>query len=250
MSLPFSNTTTKGGIIQGIERTLFGDNGDTRISGNSTLLAMFTADVNQALDRVYSLIFQADGRWQFDDSNHTDYPIITTDIVANQRDYPFTTDGSSNLILEIHRVAILASATATLYDEITPVDATTEENSSFVVDNITATGTPFRYDKLGNGIFLDPIPSYSATNGLKLYISREGSYFATSDTTKKPGFAGIFHEYLILRPSWQYAYRNNLANAMAIHDEMMRMEEAIKKYYGKRSEDERFIITPKITPYV
>ena len=27
----------------------------------------------------------ADDRWQFDDTNHTDYPIATTNLVANQR---------------------------------------------------------------------------------------------------------------------------------------------------------------------
>ena len=118
MSLAYSNTSTKNGIIQKLEQTLFGENGDGRISGNATLFEMFNGDINLALDNALRIIFDADGRWQFDDSNHTDYPIITTNIVSGQRDYPFTTDGSSNLILEIQRVSVLPSASATVYGDL------------------------------------------------------------------------------------------------------------------------------------
>lgn len=33
----------------------------------------------------------ADGTWAFDDSNHEDLPIITTDLKTGQRDYSFLT---------------------------------------------------------------------------------------------------------------------------------------------------------------
>jgi len=250
MSLAYSDTSGKDGIIQGIERTLFGDNGDGRISGNTTLLAMFTAEVNLALDRAFHIIFTADGTWQFDDSNHTDYPIITTNIVANQRDYSFTTDGSSNLILDIQRVAILPSATATTYEEISLVDAQSDQDSPFVQHDTTRKGTPYQYDKTANGIFLDPIPSYSVSAGLRLYISREGSYFTTADTTKKPGFAGLYHEYLVLLPSYKYAFRNNLANTASLRYEVEKMEKDIETFYGRRKKDERPVMTGKKILYV
>lgn len=248
MSLVFSSTANKNGIIQRIERNVFGPDGDGRITGNSTLFAYFTNDVNMALDRALSIIFNADGRWQFDDSNHTDYPIITTNLVANQRDYSFTTDGSSNLILDIYKVAILPSATATLYDEVSPADAQSDDNSVFV--EASETGVPSQYDKTANGIFLNPVPNYSATNGLKVYISREGSYFTTADTTKKPGIAGIFHEYLVVEPSYRYAMANGLTNMNALASETMRLEREIEKYYSRRAKDERPIMTGKKINYI
>lgn len=104
MSLVFSNTTTKNGLIQLCERTCGFNDGE--ISGNTTTLAKFTGDINIALDRALSIIFEVGGTWQFDDSNFTDYPIITTGIVSGQRDYSFTVDGSSNLILDIYRVQV------------------------------------------------------------------------------------------------------------------------------------------------
>lgn len=250
MSKVYSDTTNKDGIIQSIEQTLFGNDADGKISGNTTLLAQFTGLVNESLDRAFAIIFQADGRWQFDDRNHTDYPIITTNIVSGQRDYSFTVDGSSNLILEIEKVAILKGASETVYDEIKPIDISTDETSPFVANDTNVTGVPTVYDKLGNGIFLDPIPNYNATNGLKVYISREGNYFTTSDTTQMPGFAGLFHEYCVLNPAYKYAYRNNLSNTNFLRDEMMNMEKEIVKYYSKRAQDERARITPKRSLYI
>lgn len=211
---------------------------DDTVKTNSTSYtsADKTRDVNLALDRALALIFQAGGTWQFDDSNHTDYPIITTNLVSGQRDYSFTTDGSSNLVLEIYRV--MAADQQGNYYDISPIDASTWQAPSNYADGRNTGGIPTSYDKLGNGIFLDPIPNYNYTAGLKIYINREGSYFTTSDTTKKPGIAGLFHEYLALRPSYQYAFRNQLPNANVLKAEMLEMEAAMQEHYKSRAKDE------------
>ncbi len=107
------------------------------------------------------------------------------------------------------------------------------------------TGIPTTYDKTGNGIFLDLIPSYNRTGGLKVFINREGSYFSTSDTTKKPGFAGLFHEYLALRPSYQYARTKQLPQMVSLQNDMLRMETDIETYYGKRERDTERKLTPR-----
>lgn len=232
MSLAFSNTTSKNGILQRIERTCGFQDGD--ITGNTTRLAQFTGDVNVALDRVLSLIFSVGGTWQFDDSNHTDYPIITTNLVSGQRDYTFTADESGNLILEIYKVLVADDSGD--YREILPVDQQSDAPVNYTDGNNT-TGLPITYDKTGNGIFLDPIPNYNETNGLKIYINREASYFTTSDTTKKPGFAGLFHEYLVLHPSFYYCLRNGIAIRNSIKEELMEMEAQIMDFYKMREKD-------------
>ena len=173
-------------------------------------------DINIAIDKVLSMIFSVGGTWQFDDANHTDYPIITTDLVSGQRDYTFTMDQSSNLILEIYRVEI-ADSDGNFFD-IFPVDVASRQAPTSFTDGQNLEGQPYCYDKLGNGIFLDPIPDYSYSAGLRMYINREASYFIATDTTKKAGFAGIFHEYLSLRPSYQFAYRNGKSNAQALQN--------------------------------
>lgn len=233
MSLQFSDSTNKRGIVELIDANLGTDS--TQYPLNQK-----TRDINLALDRVFALIFQVGGTWQFDDSNQTDYPIITTNIVSGQRDYSFTVDGSSNLILEIYRV-LVANVNGTFFD-VYPVDVEQKDAPNSFVDGLNVGGQPYTYDKLANGIFLDPVPNYNRTGGLKIYVNREGSYFTTSDTTKKPGFAGLFHEYLALRPSWQFATRKLLPNAAGLQSQMLQMEQDIMDYYKSREKDTQKVI--------
>lgn len=210
-------------------------------------LAEKVIDMNLAMDRAFYLIFESDGKWQFDDSNHTDYPIITTNIVANQRDYSFTSDENGNLILDIYKVMVKNQDG--VYYEIFPVDQQSDDNMSSFYDGQNSIGNPTRYDKTANGIFLDKIPSYNSTGGLKIFINREGSYFTVSDTTKMPGFDGLCHEYIALRPSYMYAMRNSLKNQETLKRDMMEMEETIKTRYANRRKDERVILGVKRRNY-
>lgn len=242
MSKAFSDTIGKDGLIQSIEDKLDFDDGV--ISGDATLLAKFTSKINNGLDHVLGIIFAADGTWQFDDSNHTDYPIITTNLVANQRDYTFLTDENSNLILSIDRVFAKVSSTG-VFQEIFPVDVQSDRDIGGFTDGQNTTGIPFVYDKTANGFFLDPIPSYSSTNGLKVYISREGSYFTTSDTTKMPGFVGIYHDYLALFAAYEYARDKGHQNVARLEKDKLDMEKAIIDYYAKREKDIVDILSPE-----
>jgi hypothetical protein len=251
MSLQYSDTSTYKGIIQEIERELGFDQG--YISGNTAHLKHFTAGVNLAWDHYVYLAIKSSGTWQWDDSNHTDHPIIKTNLVDGQREYSFTTDEGSNLILDIERVFIIPSASATEFQEIYPVDAQSDAVSSGITSETTSEGVPYSYDKTGNVLFLDPIPSYNKTSGLKVYINREASYFTTADTTKKPGCPGIHHRYFALRAAYDYARRKNLAVAGSLRNEIQSFEGdeengvvgSIERYFARRSRDERKILTPK-----
>lgn len=199
-------------------------------------LADKVVDINLALGDAFTIAFSAGGTWQFDDSNHTDYPIITTALTDGQRDYPFTTDEQGNLILDIYKVMVRISSTGQ-YQEIFPVDVQSDSDTEAFYDAQLLEGIPYRYDKTANGIFLDPIPSYTASDGLKIYINREGSFFTTSDTTKKPGIDPLCHEYLALKPSYKYARNNSLPNVARLEKDMMLMEKRIMERYAKRERD-------------
>lgn len=217
-------------------------------------VADMTADENLAIDRVFDIIFKSSGRWQFDDSNHTKYPFIETDLVANQRDYTFTTDGQGNLILDIYKVMVKDPSGN--YVEIEPVDQQSDTNTESFWNEQNATGIPTQYDKTANGIILDVLPSYSwriATElerGVKVFINREGSYFTTDDTTKKPGFSGIFHEYVALYPSFLYAMRHGLSNKNDLSKAIEDMELKIQQHYRDRSKDETLQITAEDIQFI
>lgn len=242
MSLQFSNASGLG-QIQLCEDYCGFERGD--ILNNAIFLQRFTGYINLALDDAWSIILQATGKWHLDDSNQTDYPIITTNLISGQRDYPFTVDGSGNIILEIYRVMV-ADPSGT-FREIYPVDQfqTTLktgnlENTDPMYNGLNASGTPTRYSKTGNGIFLDVIPNYLSNGGLKVFIDRESSYFNTADTIKKPGFVGIFHQYLALWSSEFYAGVKTLTNLDKLNADKMQMRRDIAEYYARRDKD-----TPK-----
>ena len=260
MSIVFNDTTNYKGLVQLFEREIGAVRGT--VSGNTDKLKEFTADANLALDEFIRIALSSSGTWQFDDSNQTDYPIISTNLVANQRDYTFGTDGSGNLILDVFKVFVANSSG--VFNEITPVDVSTGVSArdmgnasgvlyptslSTFTDGRNTTGTPNRYDKLANGVFLDPIPSYNYTNGLKVYVNREGSYFTSMDTTKKPGVPGLFHSYFYLKPALMDARRNTTSNLPRLEAEILKMEGnegvngTIGQYFASRSRDEKQSLT-------
>lgn len=245
MPIPFNipNSDTEEGLVQLYEDEIGAKRGD--VSGNATLLNKFKAQVNSALGDFWTIALPAAGTWQLDDANQSDDPTATTALVANQRDYRFNTDGSGNSMLEVYRVFV-ANASG-IFTEIFPVDVQSQSSTSTFTDGQNGTGTPTRYDKTADGIFLDPVPSYSLAGGLKVYFSRTPSYFASTDTTKKAGIPALFHKYLYLKPAFAYARRNSSANFNALKeiveemegDEARGLEGSIASYYARRSRDEK-----------
>lgn len=234
MSIQFSDTTTFRGLVQQYEREI-GVN-RTDVSGDSDRLKEYTADSNDALDDFTAMAIQPSGTWQWDDSNHSDYPIITTNLVSGQRDYSFTTDENSNIILDIYKVLVADSSG--VYHDTPPVDVQSQKDTVAFYDGQDVGGFPQSYDKTANGIFFDIIPNYSYANGLKIYINREASYFVDTDTTKKAGIPGLFHAYLYLKPAYIYARRNNLSSTERLFRDITVMEANIEEYFGNRSKDE------------
>lgn len=237
MSIEFSNPTLESGICELIDANC----GTNLVSYPK---AKKVVDVNLAIDAAVAIAIQESGKAQFDDTNHTDYPIITLDLVGGRRDYSFTTDENGNLILDYYKVVVKSSSTGEYY-EVGPVDVQSDPNMNSFFNGNDIQGAPSRYDKTGNGLFLDPIPENDVPDGLKIYINREGSHFTSADTTKMPGFPGVLHEYFAIRPSYFYALRKGLKNKNDLFDEMIRWENKIRAHFGSREKDTRSVLKGK-----
>lgn len=236
MSLPFSDTTNKSGILQLIEGNCGFNDGD--ITGNTTRLKKFTAAVNLAHDFVLGFVLRAAGwKWQPDDINHTGLPVALINLVSGTRTYAFSTDSEGSYIVDVYKVMILKDASSGEYIELENVDATTADNMAEFNDGLTRSGVPTKYTKTGNRITFNVTPNYSATNGIKVLVSREGTYFTTSDTTKRPGIAHLFHEWYVLKPSYDYARTKGLQNVSRLEKDMNLMQKAIEAHYGAREKD-------------
>jgi hypothetical protein len=251
----FNDTVNQRGIIQTIERRLFpGVVG--QISGNASLMAQFTAEVNLAKDRFVALTTSIAGHIAPDDYTQTKYPIIYMDIVSGQQDYQILQDQQGNNILNIYKIiAYDANGNGT---ELIPVDVLQDDQSgelgaiSGFYNGQNTAGAATWYTKTANGIFLQYIPNYTTNGastgiyGLEIYITREPAYYLVTDTTKLSGFPPIFDDYLALVPAYRYANANGLSVAggylrggvrTGMIAEIYEMEGNITTYYGQLNRD-------------
>lgn len=223
MSLTFIQVTSKIDRICGTSSTTYPT-------------AQKTVDINQALSDVFSMILFYNG-WNVDDFNHTKYPIIYTDVFSGQRDYNFTQDEDGNYLLGITKAMIADSSG--VYKEMQAVDQQTEPNMSSFYDGQDAGGTPIRYDKTANGLFLDPVPNYSYTNGLKVFIDREPLFYVGdgSDDDQVAGFDGLCHDYLYLKPAYEYCRDKGLQQAERLYRDLQDSIKRIKDRYNNKDRD-------------
>ncbi len=215
----------------------------TKTNSTSYVAADMLIAINNAYERVASLIIKSDGRWQWDDTNQTDLPNATTALVSGQQDYSLATSH-----LKITRVELKNSSG--VWELLDPIDQDDKGNQA--LDTVT-TGTPYQYDKLGNSVFLYPIPNYSQAASLKLYFQRGPDLFTSAQVstgTKSPGFNSLYHDLIPLWVSYEYAYANGQTTANNFLAEINRKEDALKKDYSARSRDDRQIMTMKKINYI
>ena len=236
--MQFSNTTTKEGILQQLEFRL--NLGDAGITGDATLLKQFTGQINNAYMKATQIIISSDGVWNWDDTGYLNLAKATTDLVLNQSDY-----------------GVMATSPSSGQDwlEITGVNVKDESGQWYKLnykadkffgepkqgrDTVSAQPNSFFFD--GTQIFLDTKPSYSSTGGLEILFNRTPLQFLSTDTTKRPGFNTIFHEYLVLKPSYWWEKYKKVGNPEQTKRDIAEMERDIGKFYGNRGKYEAPIL--------
>ncbi len=225
----FNDTLTKQGLIQDCEQLIFSNYGD--ISGNPDRLYDITARLNRSYDKLATKIMSVDNRWQFDDTNQTDLPIATTNIVSGQQDYSLSVEH-----LDIVRVVVVdPSGNKSV---LRPIDITERRGERYITDITTAGSIPTEYDKFGNSLILTPIPNFNRNDALIVYHRRKPSYFTYNDPTKSVGVPALFHRYLSLDASLDYAIskRLDVKNDLAVR--LKEMEADLEGFYSMRNKDE------------
>lgn len=238
--MQFNQTTDKNGIIQTIE--FWCGMADGQISGDSTTLKIFTSRVNSAFDRVLPLILSNTQNVKWDDLNHPDFPVANFNLVSGQADYTISVDDNSLDILNILKVRILTSSSATQYTDVDIITLDDEKAYDAMSPNSQDTGIPTRALIKGNTVFFNPKPNYSATYGVKVFFEREQSYFASTDTTKEPGIPKYSHELLALYPAhdWLLVFKpDNTSLISRIEAQIARRENELKEMNDQRHRTKR-----------
>lgn len=234
----FYNATTNQGICQEIDRLC--DSDDTAY----TRLAK-TSRVNQAIEKVVGWIINADGTWQFDDSNQTDQPRGTFTLIEGQEAYTFAND---YLQIEYIDVKDLNGQWRRLkpLDRNELGDMTPEEYFG-----LNATGTPEYFDLFTDDSFrLYPAPTSTAvtlTAGGRVTFKRTAVLFTAVSTTAtdstEPGFASPYHSILAYMAAIPFCMTYKKDRVVTYQNEVERMKTDLIKHYSHRDKTQAKVMT-------
>ncbi len=191
-----------------------------------------TRNCNLALDKAVSLILRADQRWEWDDINNTDLAIGKTNIVSGQRDYGIT--GAT--YLKITKV-ICKDANGD-WKTLIPIDKNSPEARN--MNEQRNSGTPKYYDLIGNSVFLEPVPNYAKTLGLRIFFQRNIHYFVVGDTIAEPGFAQPYHRLISLYASEDYLLVNETWGRLkGVQIKIKELENGLLEFYATRNPEDK-----------
>ncbi len=205
---------------------------------------------NRWYHKAVTMILDSQDEWDWDDSNQSDYPIATTNLVASQQDYTFP---ASLKLLKIKRVEYTPDGTNWYKVEPLDVNELTTSTDSTSVRNDFQSTQPY-YDVQNGAIFLYPVPTQNVTSGLKVWFAREPAEFTSAEVTtgtKEPGFDEPFHVMIALGMCYDwFASKSNLqAQARAVWDEINDYEARLRTHYGSKDKDRVYQLKPTYINY-
>jgi len=196
-----------------------------------------TRNINISYQRVATLIWQADGTWNYDDANNTDSPIAYRTIANASASYLIPTTA-----LRVRQVEIKDGQGD--WQVLNPI--TYDEIGISPEEYLTGGGLPVRYLLDGNEIRLFPAPKtgdVTMTSGLAVRLSRAPTEFATSATTATPGFPASFHRILAYDAAIDFEQEPRKREFLLLQRD--RLEKGLTRFYQGRSDDHPSIIRPK-----
>lgn len=222
-------------IISEIVSTIYKN---TKTNSVSYPASDMLVDINNAYNRVASVIIKANAKWQWSDTNNTDLDIATTALVASQRDYTIALS-----FLEILQARVKDSSGN--WTKLLPKNVEDQDYQDTI--DSTATGLPKYYDKSGTSVFLGPIPNYSQAASLEITFQRGPASFTSGEVTtgtKQPGFNSLYHELIPLWVSYDYWLVNDVSQARGFFTKIQMLESEIRSDYAGRNKDERNGLRP------
>lgn len=221
--------------------------------------AQLLIDINVWYHKVVTMILESQDESGFDDMRRTNYPIQTTPMIANQRDYPMPV---SEKILKIKRVDISWNGGTNWYrarpfdtgtydlgigfDQASSTDA--ELDQSFIQ-------TDPRYQISYNSLFVYPMPTATdVSNGaiIRVEWERQIQVFTSSDytsvitdSTVVPGYDDPFHIMLAYGAAYEYSISRQLPQMNQIAQKLQEDEIRLRAHYSRKELDRTLTMTPQ-----
>lgn len=197
----------------------------------------FIASANFACDSFVVMALRASGFWRYDDANNTDLPIATAAIVSGQSNYAIP---DAHMVLRRVRVKDQSGAWHTL-------DAVSRE--SLTDEELSSTGFPTKYYRIGRSIFLVGVPTFNQDASLEIQFQRGTNYFVENDTIKEPGFDNVFHRWVSLNAALDHFDANPPSDPkrqQRVLDRIEKMKTEVEASLATRGRDDRPRMTVRI----
>ena len=228
-------------------------NAECRLLTDSDTTSYPAADlllrINKNYEQVIGWLINADGIWEFDDSNYGSLPIGVYTLVNNQRSYTFAAD-----FLDLLEVSVMDLNG--IYRKIKQFDPFTEIGS---VEELygTVTGFPQVFDMVSDDT-IKFYPNISSTNvtlasGLQVKFKRTSDLFTSAQVTtgtKEPGFASPWHYILSYMSAIPFCAVYKPERVPVYEREVERMKKELIKHYSRRNKDVRNVMTNKEISYI
>lgn len=228
----------------------------THTDTSSYTAANLLIDINEWYQKVVSMILEAQDDTDFDDQRNTNYPIVTTAMVAGQRDYAMPVSDS---VLKIKRVDITYDGSN--YFRATPFDdgATYWGMGNATNEDANMIKQAPMYDIKYNSLFIYPLAvasDVSAGATIRVEWERNITPFTSSDYTTDPndstvipGFDAPFHMMLAWGAAYEFAVAQNLPQQKIWAQMLVDWEQRIRTAYGRKDLDTMLALRPAYDMY-
>ena len=193
--------------------------------------------INEAYEQVVGWLINADGTWQWDDTNNSDLPIGTQTLVVSQSAYTF-----NDKFLQLEEAQI--KDVNGKWHIIRPIDQKEFSKYTPLSEEFSTDGLPIYYDKVSDDtIKLYPAPSASActlASGLKIKFKRTAAVFTSAEVTtgtKVPGFASPYHYILSYMAAIPYCMTYKKDRVGLYEKKVMDLKKELIELYSSRQKD-------------
>jgi len=199
--------------------------------------------INEAYERVVGWLIQADGTWEYDDSNYTDLPIGTQTLTEAQSAYTF-----NDKFLQILEVQVMDDEGN--WRIIPTIDQKEIAGETPLSETYETAGFPQFYDKVTDDT-IKFYPAPTATNvtlasGLKIRFKRTASVFTSAQVTtgtKVPGFVSTYHYILAYMAAIPYCMSYKKDRVGLYEKRVDDMKKELIDAYSSREKDIRHVMT-------
>ena len=223
----------------------------TDTDSGSYAIADVTRRANAALEELVGEIINADGTFQYDDTNHTTLPRGTGNLVEGQQAYSFAAEYLQITMIEVK------DKDGNWY-KLKPLDQDELGDRSpdeyfGVTSGSPNTGGVEYFDQIADSVLLYPAPTSThntLTSGIRIWFKRTVDLFTTADTTQEPGLPSTHHVLIAYMVALPYNEIYHPERVVSQFKKIEQMKKTLLSHFAQREKAKRKIMRGKRIVFV